>query len=61
MAKTKEIKVIQSNWGYGWEDESIYERDEYNNVRHDYQEYCLAYKNNGGRVRVITRRVPTNA
>ena len=55
--KTREIKVIQTNYGYGWEDESWYERDEYNQIKHDFQEYKRHMIHYGGCCRLITRRV----
>ena len=58
--KTREIKVIQNNYGYGWEDESCYERDEYENIKHDYQEYKLHMSHYGGCCRLITRRIPND-
>ena len=51
----KEIKVIQSCCGGFWEDEAIYERYEYDQIRNDLKEY----KASGfGPYRVVTRRVP---
>lgn len=58
MGKTKEVKVIQANYGYGWDDEAIYDRDEYDQIRHDLAEYRVAAINNPAFFRVITRRVP---
>ena len=41
--------VIQTNYGYGWEDESTYEVGiKYSQVRHDADEYRLL----GGGVRI---------
>ena len=56
--KTQEVKVIQFNCGYGWDDECVYNKNEYDNIRHDLKEY----RKSGipGSYRVITRRVPTN-
>ena len=54
--KTREVKVIQSNYGYGWDDEAVYERDEYHEIKEAFKEYLLL----GGSYRVITRRVPNN-
>ena len=58
--KTKEVKVIQGNYGYGWDDEAVYDKEEYGQIKSDLAEYrisggsyhpCASY-------RVITRRVP---
>lgn len=57
MAKTEEIKVIQYNCGYGWDDESYYSKSEYAQIKNDLAEYRLAAASCGGCYRVITRRV----
>ena len=54
MAKTQEVKVIQSHFGSRWDDECVYEKGEYSQIRKDLAEYRM----NGGSYRVITRRVP---
>ena len=48
------VKVIQGNYGYGWEDVSEYDKKEFSMVRHDLKEYRLS---NTGAYRVINRRV----
>ena len=58
MAKTKEVKVIQCNCGYGWDDECMYDRNEYSNIRHDLAEYRASSTSYPVSYRVITRRVP---
>lgn len=58
IGKTEEVKIIQCNYGYGWEDESTYTKDECANIKHDYHEYVLNARNYGASVRLITRRVP---
>ena len=59
--KTKEVKVIQANYaGYGWDDECVYDRDEYQNIRHDLAEYRVSTIGQPIIYRVITRRVPIN-
>lgn len=51
--KTKQIKVLQGNYGYGWDDLVTYELDD-NSIRDDIQ----AYRNNQpGLYRIIHRRV----
>lgn len=48
------IKVIQGNYGYGWEDVSEYDKQEFATVKNDLKEYRLS---NTGSYRVINRRV----
>ena len=55
MAKTKEVKVIQSHFGSCWEDEAVYEREEYSQIKNDLKEYRQM---GPWLYRVITRRVP---
>ena len=48
------VKVIQGNFGYGWEDVSIYDKQDFSLVKNDLKEYRLS---NTGAYRVINRRV----
>ena len=48
------VKVIQGNYGYGWEDVSEYDKQEFATVKNDLKEYRLS---NTGAYRVIDRRV----
>ena len=48
------VKVIQGNFGYGWEDVSEYDKQEFATVKNDLKEYRLS---NTGAYRVIDRRV----
>ena len=48
------IKVIQGNFGYGWEDVCEYDKQDYSLVKNDLKEYRLS---NTGAYRVIGRRV----
>lgn len=48
------FKVIQGNFGYGWEDVSEYDKQDISLVRQDLKEYRLS---NTGAYRVIDRRV----
>lgn len=54
--KTKDIWCIDTNCGYGWETESTYDTDDYENPKRsayeDAKEYCIA----GAAVRVVKRR-----
>lgn len=62
MKKFNYYKVIQSNHGNGWDDESFYEcnsggvmdKTTRDSLKHDVKEYRLAY--HGAPVRVIFRR-----
>ena len=42
MRKTRDIFVIMSNYGYGWEEE------DYNETRKEARENLKAYRENGG-------------
>ena len=48
------VKVIQGNFGYGWEDVSLYDKQDFSTVKNDLKEYRLS---NTGAYRVIDRRV----
>lgn len=48
------VIVIQGNYGYGWEDESEYDRDDWRNAQADLHEYRLS---GTGSHRRINRRV----
>lgn len=48
------VKVIQGNFGYGWEDVSEYDKQGFATVKKDLKEYRLS---NTGVYRVINRRV----
>lgn len=55
IAKTREIKVLQGNYGYGWEDLCQYEKSDYGEIKSDlkvYRENERQYAH-----RVITRRI----
>ena len=54
QTKYSYIKVIQGNFGYGWEDVSEYDRQDFSTVKNDLKEYRLS---NTGIYRVINRRV----
>lgn len=55
MAKTEEVKIIQSHCGSTWDDEAVYSKEEYGQIKHDLQEYRAS---GFGPYRVITRRIP---
>ena len=48
------VKVIQGNFGCGWEDVCEYNKQEFYTVKNDLKEYRLS---NTGVYRVINRRV----
>ena len=48
------VKVIQGNFGYEWEDVSIYDKQDFSLVKNDLKEYRLS---NTGAYRVIDRRI----
>lgn len=55
MAKTREVKVIQGNYGYGWDDLCEYEKHEYGELKADFKAY---EENEAYPHRIITRRIP---
>ena len=54
QTKYSYVKVIQGNFGYGWEDVSEYDKQDYPLVKNDLKEYRLS---NTGVYRVIGRRI----
>ena len=54
-SKTEVVKVIQSHCGTCWDDEAVYTKDEWPNIRADLKEY---WASGFGPYRVITRRIP---
>ena len=57
-------KVIQSNFGYGWDDEVTYntaDKDEMNEYKTDIKDYRQNARENGYRIRTIERRVKNTA
>ena len=57
-------KVIQSNFGYGWDDEVTYntaDKDEMNEYKSDIKAYRQNARENGYRIRSIERRVKNTA
>ena len=57
QTKYNYVKVIQGNFGYGWEDVSEYNKQEFSTVKNDLKEYRLS---NTGTYRVIDRRALNN-
>ena len=52
--KYRYVKLIQGNFGYGWEDVSEYDKQDFSLVKNDLKEYRLS---NTGSYRVIDRRI----
>ena len=48
------VKVIQGNFGYGWEDVCEYDKQDYPLVKNDLKEYRLYHQD---AYRVVNRRV----
>ena len=56
IGRTKEVKVLQGNWGYGWDDLAQYDKYDNGECRADLKAY---HENDpSARYRVIFRRVP---
>ena len=62
--KTKDVWCIETNYGYGWETESEYDKDDYENpcrsARQDLKEYQLMMASYGGSARLRKRREEIN-
>ena len=52
--KYRYLKLIQGNFGYGWDDVSEYDKQDFSLVKNDLKEYRLS---NAGSYRVINRRI----
>lgn len=52
--KTKDVWVIETNYGYGWEEESRY--DTWAELQTDIHEYRVCVWHNGGICRIRKRR-----
>ena len=52
--KYRYVKLIQGNFGYGWDDVSEYDKQDFSLVKNDLKEYRLS---NTGSYRVIDRRI----
>ena len=56
IRKTKDVWCIDTNYGYGWETESTYDKDDYENPRKSAREDAKEYMKLGCQVRVVKRR-----
>ena len=54
--KTRDVWCIDTNYGYGWETESEYTADDYENPRKSAMEDAKEYRLSGADVRVVKRR-----
>ena len=57
MRKTQDVWCIDTNYGYGWETESEYGKDDYTNPKLEAYKDAKEYRMLGCDVRVIKRRV----
>lgn len=56
IGRTKEVKVLQGNWGYGWDDLCEYDKYDNGECKADLKSY--QENDPSARYRVIFRRVP---
>ena len=54
--KTRDVWCIDTNYGYGWETESRYTTDDYENPRKSALEDAKEYRVAGAMARVVKRR-----
>lgn len=54
--KTKDVWHIETNWGYGWETESTYDHDDYENPSKAAHEDAKEYRLAGAKTRVVMKR-----
>ena len=52
----KYVWCIDTNWGYGWETESTYDADDYEDSKRSAYEDAKEYRMAGAAVRVVRRR-----
>jgi hypothetical protein len=60
VRKTRDVYCIDTNYGYGWEEESRYDEDDYENPRKSAYEDAKEYRLNCCAVRVVKRREKIN-
>ena len=56
VRKTRDVWCIDTNWGYGWETESEYTKDDYENPKRSAYQDAKEYRLAGADVRVVKRR-----
>ena len=54
--KTKDVYVIETNYGYGWEEESEYDKDDYTDPLKSAKEDAKEYRIAGAMTRIVKRR-----
>lgn len=52
--KTKDVFIIETNYGYGWEVESTYDTRE--EAKRDFPDYVMMVKSYGGNARIRKTR-----
>lgn len=57
VRKTKDVWCIETNWGYGWECESEYDKDDCDNPKRSAYEDAKGYREAGAMTRIVKRRV----
>ena len=57
VRKTKDVWVIKTNWGYGWEVESEYDPSDYENPRLSARQDAKEYQRAGALVLIEKRRI----
>ena len=56
VRKTRDVWCIDTNWGYGWETESEYTKDDYKDPKLSAHQDAKEYRLAGAAVRVVKRR-----
>lgn len=56
VRKTRDAWCIDTNWGYGWEEESRYTEEDYDDPFKSCKEDAKGYREAGARVRIVCRR-----
>ena len=56
VRKTRDVYCIDTNYGYGWETESTYSSEDYDNPRRSAYEDAKEYRLSGADVRIVKRR-----
>lgn len=56
IRKTEDVWCIDTNYGYGWETESEYTKNDYDNPYKSAKEDAKGYRECGAMVRIVKRR-----
>lgn len=54
--KTRDAWCIDTNWGYGWEEESRYTNEDYEHPYKSAREDAKGYREAGAQTRIVLRR-----